>query len=172
MFFVFQSCAERHHDDIETAEKMDNTILDLNKNHFEETEEKMRVEHNAVSIDCYLGDTLQWTGFKFDYQYLFPRKGHNIFVDSAYVVIPYENGSVWYEGEFVKYSKTHHGYLGKGIHKVRNNNGTIKGVIDYTNRKVTKYDQNNVGVEYDFDDYLKIESHMTQWTMKDTRFIK
>src|SRR5687768_5206335 len=49
-----------------------------------------KIIHSEIHTCIYDGDSLLYCGYKFDHQYLFPRKGHGIFVDSAYVKIPYD----------------------------------------------------------------------------------
>ena len=127
-----------------------------------------RIEQNQIQTLVYYDSELKWVGYKYDYQFLFPLKGHHLLVDSAYIMIPYENGKTWYEGQFVRYSKTHHKYLGKGIHKIYNMDGSKKGEVDYSKRTVKKYLNPKKYDTFTFEEYQKIEYHMTKWSKVDS----
>ena len=130
--------------------------------------ENIRVEQLSGMTECYVDDSLQCVGFKFDYQYLFPLKGHHLYGDSVYVKIPYENGIIWYEGEYIRYGKKRFKYLGTGIHIIRSMAGSTKGVIDYSRKTVKSVDSKGEASNFSFDEYLIIERHMSKWTEVDS----
>lgn len=170
ILFVFFSCADRKKENSD-ANNLSDSILLKGKQESDSTVEnksKVRAIHSDVLTECYINDTLKWCGFMFDYQFLFPKKGHNLFVDSAYVTIPFENGKMWYEGKFVCYGTIHKKHIGKGIHKIWNIDGSIKGIVDYSKREITKFDNTGKSENYSFNQYKKIEPHMVKWSEIDS----
>jgi hypothetical protein len=107
----------------------------------------------------------KWSGFySIDKDCIITEKHFDISTDSLFIRVPFINGNICYEGAFIKHGKKYNEIrkdnptwtiaLPVGIHKVYFENGKIKGIVDYTNKKIKAYDSDgNVLYDTNFGDY-------------------
>src|SRR3954468_23992469 len=77
------------------------------------------------------GKQIWWANYKADKDYLIPVKGFHIKVDSVYIICPFPNGNIWYEGLFIlkrEYNDTTPRTVMTGVHKIYYPNGKLHGI--------------------------------------------
>ena len=100
---------------------------------------------SLLAVTNYQNDIALWSGYPAaDERRLFPVKGFHIYKDSLFIRAPYENGKIWYEGNFcLKPDTYNNGRLmtyAYGTHKIYFRNGKTKGIVDYDNETIREFD--------------------------------
>jgi antitoxin component YwqK of YwqJK toxin-antitoxin module len=91
-------------------------------------------DSNTLAVGYYVDDIGLWFSHPTaDHGLLKPVKGMNVQVDSVYVKAPFHDGSLWYEGLFLRDEAI-------GIHKVYYPNGELQGLVDYGEASFVEYD--------------------------------
>jgi len=103
----------------------------------------------ALAVTYYINDTIAWQGYPAaNEKYLIPLKSFHIYVDTVYIVAPYETGKTWYEGNFcqrqIKSSSNFKSTTPIGVHKIYFRNGAIKGIVDYTTETIQEFDSTGI----------------------------
>jgi antitoxin component YwqK of YwqJK toxin-antitoxin module len=102
-------------------------------------------EGNVMLVSFFRNDTLMWNACPAsDEQYIYNPKGFHSPFDSIYIEVPRPDGTIWYEGLFIKNQET-------GKHKINNKNGELYAIADYEKNLVYFADKDTVSLkEYGF----------------------